>query len=69
MQTSIPELKNVIKSVEDDFDVHVGVMQGTAAVNICTWDDLKELWLEAKKGVKVLLWCDVLYQMFSPSSF
>jgi uncharacterized protein (UPF0371 family) len=43
---AIPELKNVVKNqltnsiVKEDFDV--GVMQGTAVVNICTRDDLEE---------------------------
>ena len=39
--------------------VNVGVMEGTSVVNICT-QDLREFWLEAKKGGKVLLWCDAL---------
>ena len=62
--SSIPELKNVIKKqlkndiIEDDFDV--GVMQGTTVVNIRTVENLKEFWLDLKKGVKVLLWCDAL---------
>ena len=59
--SSVPALKNVIKKqlkndIDDDFDV--GVMEGTLVVNLRTQDDLKEFWIEARKGRKVLLWCD-----------
>ena len=57
-------LKNVIKEqLEDDVisgEFDVGVMQGTSVVNIRSQEDLKDWWVEARKGGKVVLWCDAL---------
>lgn len=62
--SSIMELKKTIKKqlggdvVDSDFEV--GMVEGSSVINIRTQDDVKEFWLEAKKGGKVMLWCDAL---------
>ena len=42
----------------EDFDV--GVMQGTAVVSIRSLKDLKDVWMDVRKGGKVFMWCDAL---------
>lgn len=65
--TTVAALKNVIKKqLEDDiisgaFDV--GVMQGALVVNVRSQEDLKDVWTEARKGGKVVLWCDALKEV------
>lgn len=57
------QLKQVIKlqqadDITGDFDV--GYCQATTVVSIRSPQDVMEVWNDMKKGVKVVLWCDVL---------
>ncbi len=57
------KLKDLIRSqLKDDVvrDFGVGYYQGSTVVSIRSAQDLKEIWQEVKKGVKVILWCDGL---------
>lgn len=69
--TTVMALKDVIKkqlgSDIDDGDFDVGVMEGSSVVNLRTQDDLKEFWVEAKKGSRVFLWCDALKEVNTKS--
>ena len=61
---SSKKLKQLIKNqlngdIVEDFDV-VGVLQGTNVVSIRNVEDMKDVWSDIKKGIKVVLWCDGL---------
>ena len=56
------QLKDIICG---DFDV--GVMDGTAVVNIRTLEDLKDVWMDVRKSEKVFL-CDALEEHPKSSS-
>ena len=53
------QLKNQLNGdIVEDFDV--GFFQGTNVVSIRNVEDMKDVWSDIKKGVKVVLWCDGL---------
>ena len=41
----------------------VGIMQGTVVVNVRSQEDLNDVWMEARRGGKVVLWCDALKEV------
>ena len=52
--------------IQSEFDV--GFVSGTSVISICNPADLAEVWMDIKKGHKVVLWCDGLKVKSSSST-